>query len=353
MPTNVTPEYKKAEEAFRKAREPRERLECLKQMLSTVPKHKGTEHLQADIKSRIKELTDELAGPKKGGKRSGPALTVRPEGAAQVVLLGPPNSGKSALHLRLTGSRAVSGPGPFITQFPEPGMLPFEDIAFQLLDLPSMSPEHSPPWLPSTLQTSDAALLVVDLSDPDCVEQVRFILDTLAARKIVLSSRWPGVTPALAAAAPGDGGERGEVPDDPFRIELPTLLVANKSDLVTDPEEVAVLEELLGVDFPTLRVSAQSGQGLGELGPWLFRALGVVRVYTKAPGKDPERDRPFTVRTGDTVLDVARLVHRDIADSFRFGRLWGSGAFDGQQVGADQPVADGDVVELHATRAGT
>lgn len=341
MPTNVTPEYKKAEEAYRKAREPKERLECLRQMLSTIPKHKGTEHLQADIKSRIKDLTDELAGPKKGGKRSGPALVIRPEGAAQVALLGPPNAGKSALHLRLTGSRAQSGPGSFITQYPEPGMLAFEDIAFQLLDLPSMSPDHSPPWIPSTLQTSDAALLVVDLADPACVEQVRFILDTLAARKVSLVSRWPG---SDGVAAPETDG------DDPFRVRLPTLLLANKSDLVTDPEEVAVLEELLQVDFPAMRVSAQTGAGLGELAPWLFRSLGIVRVYTKAPGREADRDKPFTVRRGDTVLDVARLVHKDIAESFRFGRLWGSGAFDGQQVGADHQVADGDIVELHSSR---
>jgi uncharacterized protein len=345
MPTNVTPEYKKAEEAYRKAREPKERLECLREMLSTIPKHKGTEHLQADIKSRIKDLTEELAGPKKGGKRGGPALSVRPEGAAQLALLGPPNSGKSALHVRLTGSRAQSGPGPFITQFPEPGMLACEDIAFQLLDLPSLSPDHSPPWIAAALQSSDAALLVVDLSEPACVEQVQFILATLEAKKVSLVAEWPGHT-AGKSREPDTAPEA----DDPFQIVLPTLLLANKSDLATDPEEVAVLEELLGVNFPALRVSALTGQGLGELARWLFRALQIVRVYTKVPGKEPERDRPFTVREGDTVLDVARLVHKDIAASFRFARVWGSGVFDGQQVGADHRVADGDVLELHAGR---
>ena len=350
MPTNVTPEYKKTEEAYRKAREPKDRLECLKQMLSTIPKHKGTEHLQADIKSRIKDLTEELAGPRKGGKRGGPALTIRAEGAAQLALLGPPNSGKSALHQRLTGSRAQSGPGSFITQFPEPGMLGYEDIAFQLLDLPSMSPDHSPPWIASALQTADAALLVVDLSDPACVEHVQFILDTLGEKKISLSARWPGRASDTGGGSAEGGAAAAE--DDPFRIELPTLLLANKSDLAPDPEEVAALEELLAVDFPALRVSAETGLGLGELAPWLFSALAIMRVYTKAPGKETERDRPFTVRRGDTVLDVARLVHKDIAESFRYGRLWGSGVFDGQQVGADHRVADGDVVELHAARAG-
>lgn len=351
MPTNVSPEYKKAEEAYRKAREPAERLDGLRQMLSSIPKHKGTEHLQADIKSRIKELAEELAGPKKGGKRGGPALFIRPEGAAQVALLGPPNSGKSTLHQCLTGSRAHGGPGPFITQFPEPGMFPHEDIAFQLLDLPSMSPDHSPPWIGASLQSADAALLVVDLCDPACVEQLQFILDTLAQKKVVLTAGWPGLADPAGPQGRASGESAAPEPGDPFRIELPTLLLANKSDLAPDPEELRVLEELLGVNFPGLRVSAGTGQGLGELAPWLFRALGVVRVYTRAPGKDAAQDKPFTVRRGDTVLDVARLVHKEVADSFRFARMWGANVFDGQQVGAEQPVADGDLVELHASRS--
>ncbi len=347
MPTNVSPEYKKAEAAYRQAREPKERLDCLKLMLSTIPKHKGTEHLQADIKSRIKELTEELAGPKKGAKRTGPPTSVRPEGAAQVALIGPPNSGKSALHARLTGSKAQPGPGPFITQFPEPGMLPFEDIHFQLVDMPSMSAEHMAPWIPSTLQTADAVLLVADLADPACVEELQFILTTLAAKKIHLMPHWPN----RAGAAELTGGQQDEEEiDDPFRIELPALLVASKCDLDPDPEEVEVLEELLGVDFPALRISVETGEGLGDIAPFLFERLGVVRVYSKAPGKEVAKDKPFTVRQGDTVMDVAGLVHKDIAASLKFARLWGSGAFDGQQVSGDHPVADGDVLELHATR---
>jgi hypothetical protein len=133
MPANLTPEYKAAEAAYRRARDPKERLECLREMLRTIPKHKGTDHLQADIKHRIKELTEELAGPKKGGTRGGPVTVIRPEGAAQVALIGPPNAGKSALHARLTGSNAPSAPYPFTTQFPQPGMLPYEDIYFQLI----------------------------------------------------------------------------------------------------------------------------------------------------------------------------------------------------------------------------
>src|SRR5262249_5059170 len=166
MPANLTPDYKAVEAAFRKARDPRERLEHLREMLRVIPKHKGTDHLQGDIKRRIKELSEELERPKKSGARGASPLVIQPEGAAQIAFLGPPNTGKSSLHARLTGSGAQAAPYPFTTQYPEPGMMPYEDIHFQLVDLPAISPEHPVSWLPSSLQTADACLLVVALRPP-------------------------------------------------------------------------------------------------------------------------------------------------------------------------------------------
>ena len=125
------------------------------------------------------------------------------------------------------------------------------------------------------------------------------------------------------------------------------MLVANKSDLDPEPDDVRVLEELLGVRFPTIMCSAQTGAGCDEIAPLLFRALDVVRVYTKSPGKPFERDKPFTVRRGDTIHDVARLVHKDFAHGLRYARVWGDDVFDGQQVGPDHLVSDGEIVELH------
>jgi len=342
MPTNVTPEYKKAEEAYRKAREPKERLDCLREMLRTIPKHKGTDHLQADIKTRIKQLTEELAGPKKGGRRTGPSLVVRPEGAAQVCLVGPPNAGKSSLHARLTGSKSEVGPYPFTTQFPVPGMLPCEDIHIQLVDLPPVSADFMEPWLVNALQPADAVLLCIDVSDPECLEQVPTIIARLADRKVFLTPEWPGLER-------GDMDTTAALDDsiDPFRLDLPTVLIANKSDLDPDPEEVEILEDLLGLQFPALTMSAETGDGLDALAPFLFTALDVVRVYTKTPGKPADSDRPFTVRRGGTVHDVARLVHKDIARDLKFARIWGAQVFDGQQVGPDHVVCDGDLVELH------
>ena len=340
MPANLTPEYKAAEAAFRQARDPKDRLTCLKDMLRTIPKHKGTDHLQADIKTRIKQLTDELAGPRKGGARGGPTTVLHVEGAAQIALLGPPNAGKSTLHGQLTGSHAQTGPYPFTTQYPQPGMLPHQDIHFQLIDLPPISPEHPISWIANTLQPADACLLVVDLGDPGCVEQVMDLHRLLKEKKVTLTPHWD----ERAAEADQD-----DLLPDPFAIRLPTLMLANKADQIPAlDDELQVFEELIGLRYPVLSVSATSGHGLGEIGPWLFDSLGVVRVYTKAPGRPPDKDRPFTVRRGQTVYDVAMLVHRDIARSLKYARVWGEGHFTGQQVGKEHTVSDGDVLELHA-----
>jgi ribosome-interacting GTPase 1 len=341
VPANLSPEYKAAEAAFRKTREPRERLQWLREMLRTIPKHKGTEHLQADIKARIKDLGEEVEGARKGGGHGGPALVIHPEGAAQIMLIGPPNAGKSSLHARLTGSGAHVAPYPFTTQYPAPGMLPYEDIHFQLVDLPAIAPEHPLPWLANTLQTADAALLVVDLGDPSCVDQLHGVRAGLEQKRLTLTERWEAMDESEGSAA------RDE--EDPFALRLSTLLLATKADIVPDHDaELEAFFELTGLRLPALAVSATTGRGLGDIGPWLFRNLGIVRVYTKAPGHAPDKGRPFTLRRGGTVRDVARLVHKDLGNSLRYARVWGHAGFEGQQVGPEHPLADGDVVELHA-----
>jgi hypothetical protein len=336
VPANLSPAYKAAEGEYRRARDPQDRLDALREMLRAIPKHKGTEHLQADIKARIKELTDELAGPKKGGARTGPTTFVKPDGAGQIALIGPPNSGKSTLHAKLTGSHAHVGEYPFTTQFPLPGMMPVHDVAIQIVDLPPIAVEHPVPWISNVLHSADGCLLIVDLSEPGCVERVIALHDLLKDRRVELVEKWPAANGSV------------EHEHDLFTKDLPTLLVASKSDRLEESgDELAVLEDLADIAFPCHAISAVTGQGVAELGIWLFNQLGIVRVYTKIPGKDADMDRPYTVRHGATVRDVARLVHREIAADLKYARTWGVSEFDAQQVGADHVVEDGDILELH------
>jgi len=346
VPANLSPAYKAAEAAFRAARDPHARLDGLREMLRTIPKHKGTERMQADIKARIKDLGEQLEVVRRGGGHGGPALVVRPEGAAQVALIGPPNAGKSALHARLTGSDAQVAPYPFTTQVPHPGMLPFEDVQFQLLDLPAVSTDHPLNWLGGTLQSADAVLLVVDLCEPAVVDQVGAVRSALARMRTSLTGIWPGEGPASDHSRAS--AQDAAAADDPFAMTLPTLMLANKAEGCADlGAELEALGELAGSAYPMFAVSADTGLNLGQIGPWLFERLGIVRVYTKVPGHVADRERPFTLRRGQTVGDVARLVHRGMSHAVRYARLWGTSGFDGQQVGLEHRVADRDVIELH------
>ncbi|MBT8215525.1 MAG: TGS domain-containing protein, partial [Acidimicrobiia bacterium] len=190
----------------------------------------------------------------------------------------------------------------------------------------------------NALQSADGCLFIVDVSRPGCAEETVEAIELLAERKVQLAPDWPA-----------DGQPDRADEDDPFTLWLPTVLVASKSDVVGHArEELVALEELTGLDCPVLSVSAVSGDGLVELGRWLFERLAIVRVYTKKPGGPVDDGKPYTVRRGDTVLDVARLVHRDIASSLKYARLVGGSGHQGQQVGRDHVVADGDVLELHS-----
>jgi ribosome-interacting GTPase 1 len=216
-------------------------------------------------------------------------------------------------------------------------MMAFEDVHFQLIDLPAISREHPVPWLGASLQTADAAFLVLDLGDPACLDEAQDVLALLAARGITLTEHWHG---SPANGAPGD--------DDPFARRIPALMLANKSDLAADERaELDAFRELGGFRFPARVVSSQTGEGLAELGPWLFANMGVVRIYTKAPGHAPDKSKPYTLRPGGTVSDLARHIHNDLAQTLRYARVWGRSGFDGQHVGPEHVLSDGDVVELH------
>jgi hypothetical protein len=220
--------------------------------------------------------------------------------------------------------------------------MPFEDIYFQLVDLPPLSPDHPVPWLANALQPADACLLVVDLGDPDCVGEIAAAQAILDDKHVILVGQPEDDSAENTAAIEEDALRRL------FTLRLPTLMLASKADRVPGlDQEFEVFRELTGLQYPVLATSAVTGQGLDRIGPWLFRALAIARVYTKTPGKPPDLQRPFTVRRGQTVQDVALLVHKDLADSMKYARMWRGSHLAGQQVGPEHNIEDGDVLELH------
>jgi len=330
MPANLTPQYKEAEERFRRATGHDEKLAALREMLAILPKHKGTEKIQADLRRRLAKLEEEGERGRKGGARRFDPGHVEREGAGQWVMLGAPNAGKSALLRSLTHAHPEVAPYPFTTRLPLPGMMPFEDVQVQLVDTPAVSEHHVEPYLVNLLHGADGVLLVLDLTADDLepsLERSRALLERARV--------WPSGRP-LPPDAP------------PLLVVRPVVAVANKRDLDPDGTFTELARAAAGEGLPFFPVSAEHGSGLEELRRALFEHLGVIRIYAKEPGKKPDLERPFVLPRGATVLHLARVVHKEIAERLRFARIWGSGRFDGQQVDHDHPLADRDVVELHA-----
>jgi len=323
MPANLTPQYRTAEAKFKGARTIDEKRAALEEMLATIPKHKGTEKLQADLKRRLARIRQEQESK---AAKHGHVVHVEPEGAAQVVLLGPPNCGKSSLLAVLTRAEPAIGDYPFTTTRPQPGMMPFEDVQIQLVDLPPVAAEHLDTWMPNVVRGADAALLMVDPTSPELPEDVEIIRERLA-----------GVHIPLVGTLPEDA--------DPRDTPLSTLMVVTKVDLARDAD-LAVLEELYGATYHLVRISTKTRVGLEPFKVALWRHLQLIRAYAKPPGKHPDRLEPFVLVQGSTVVDLAERIHRELAENLQFVRVWG-GKLDGQRVARDFELRDRDVVELH------
>jgi ribosome-interacting GTPase 1 len=330
MPANLTAQYKAAEERYRQATQHDEKLEALREMLALLPKHKGTEKLQGDLRKRIAKLEEEGEHVAKSGHHGPDPGHVKKEGAGQWVLLGPPNAGKSSLLKALTHAHPEIADYPFTTRLPQPGMMEFEDVLVQLVDTPAVAAGHTESWLPNLARNADGLLLVLDVTADDVEAAWRGLVELLDRARV-----WPRTRP---------------VPQDvsPLVRQKPVLVLANKCEEDPDGTFAALARETVGESLPFLPVSAARGDGLADLRPLLFRELHRIRVHTKEPGHKADTGKPFVLPEGATVEDLARLVHQDLAARLKFARIWGSHArFDGQQVDRHHALADGDVVELH------
>jgi ribosome-interacting GTPase 1 len=327
MPTNLPPEYFEAEKRYKAASSPAEKVASLEELIGTIPKHKGTDKLRADLRRRLSKLRA-AAQTRKGVGRQDSAFHIDKEGAGQVAVIGPANVGKSALVAALTNASPEVADFPFTTWKPTPGMMPVENVQIQLIDTPPLNRDYIEPELVDLIRRTDLVLLVVDLQ-ADAVKQLEDTVAVLAEHRIL--------------------PQRLKDCDDhpPGLTFIPFLVLANKSDDEGSDEDFEIFCELLEDDWPLLRASATTGRNLELLKQVVFEQLRIVRIYSKAPGKEPDLSAPFVMKKGGTLEDFAEKIHKDFVENLKLARVWGDGVYDGQPVGRDHVLHDGDVVELH------
>ncbi|MCU0916021.1 MAG: TGS domain-containing protein [Planctomycetes bacterium] len=322
----MTPAYFAAEERFRSAPTNEEKILALEEMLAVMPKHKGTDGLRADLRRKLSSLKEAATQQKKSGGHVD-IFHVPRSGAGQVVLLGMPNTGKSSILAALTKAKVVVADFPFATQVPVPGMVRYEDIQIQLVDMPPITSDYSAPGQVGTYRNGDIIGVVIDLSQ-DIEEQCLVLLDFLESRRLLLDEK----TPALDSAGNALGKK--------------AVCLCTRADLV--PEGTFELaRQSFDKPIEYLKLSTQTGAGLDKLGELLFRQLNIIRIYAKPPGKPADTKDPFTLPAGATVQDLAVTIHRELAQKLKSARIWGTGVYDGQSVHLTHVLHDRDTVELH------
>ncbi|OGF68084.1 MAG: hypothetical protein A2Y62_05590 [Candidatus Fischerbacteria bacterium RBG_13_37_8] len=327
MPANLTPEYLKAEGQFRQAKSPEDKLEALRAMLAAIPKHKGTEKMQADIKKKISQTNKELQ--KKKGKKTGTSYIIKREGAGQICLVGISNTGKSTLLATLTNANPEISEVPYTTKIPYPGMLLYQNIQIQIIDLPSINPYYRLYWIYEIIKKADIVLLVIDVSRDDIIEQISTIKEDLKKSHIEL-------IPASRTVAPED------------LYSKRTILLANKMDLASSKDNLPVLLELYQHEFLIIPVSPLEKKNIDALEFTIFEYLDIVRVYSKPPGKPPDHNQPFIFSKGSTLLDMAEAIHKDVKEKLKYARLWKKTGITGLRIPKEYVLEDEDIIEIHA-----
>jgi hypothetical protein len=321
VPANLPPQYFEVEKKFRAAKDPAEKIAALEEMLAIMPKHKGTDHLRAELRSRIAKLNQQAA-KKSGAQRV--SMVIEKEGAAQVAVVGLPNVGKSQLVATITNASPTVAEYPFTTSAASPGMMEFENIQIQLIDTPPLAPQTIEWWLPPMLRRADALLIMVDLGN-EPLAQMETVMAELEKMKIKV----------------GGGKAEGAI------SQKKALIIGNKLDLAGAQENYNALQNKYGGQLPVTAISAKEKTGLEELKLKVYQVLDIIRVYTKAPGQKPDFTEPIILERGSTLEDAAAAIHKDFRAKLKYARLWGSGKHDGIMVKKNHILQDGDVIELH------
>jgi ribosome-interacting GTPase 1 len=209
-------------------------------------------------------------------------------------------------------------------------MMPFENIQVQLVDTPAFHPEYYERWVLGLIRVADVAALTLDLGNPDLLEQLESIIKIIKEGRIELCREFPT-----------------ESTNEYTTCRKKTVIIANKLDMPNAEDHLEILGEFYQDKFRIIPVSAKTGAGIEDFKRTLYENLGIIRVYTKAPGRKPELNNPFVLQTGKTVADLAVHIHKDLANNMKFARIWGKGFYDGQAVDRHQVLKEGDIIEIH------
>ncbi|MBM4176770.1 MAG: TGS domain-containing protein [Ignavibacteria bacterium] len=326
MPANLPPEYFSAEREFKEAKSLEEKIQALEDLISTIPKHKGTDKLRADYRRKLAKLKSTSQAAKKAGKHTS-NFHIEREGAARVSVVGMPNTGKSSLLCKLTHATPEVSDSPFTTWAPSPGMMNYENVQIQLIDTPPLNKDYYEPEIFDIIKSSDLILVLIDLlANP--IEQFQSSIEILNGNRIY-------------------SPHQQNVTEDRKIFWVPILIIVNKDDDAKLDEDFAVLDELLHNEWEIVSISLKNERNLEELKRLIFSHLKIIRVYSKPPHKEFDKTQPFILGEGATIEEFAMQVHKDFYDKLKTARVWGKGVYDGQLVGRDHIIYDGDVVELH------
>lgn len=386
MVTNLPAEAKAKFAKYMEAKTPEEKLRALEEFLSSVPKHKGTENLVRWARRRMSELREEIENEKKKKKSSGGiSFFVEKEGAAQIVIIGMTKVGKSTFLKMLTNANVEISDTPYTTKMPAVGMLRYEDIQFQLIESPAIIPSGGG-WNTKIIglaKNSDGIILMLDASR-DTVNDFLFIKNffedhglhiTKPKGYVNIERKYGGgirivnygkllctekeainllnsyrIYHAIIKVYGEVGIEDIEKSIYENIVYKPTIVVVNKIDLDNSLKNVMLLKSILPYHIPILTVSALHKIGLEDIGQTIFKVLDLIRIYTKPPTGKPS-EKPLVTKRGSTVLDIAKIIHKDLYEKFAYARIWGASAkYPGQRVGAEHILEDGDIVEINVQK---
>ncbi len=305
MPINAHPEYLAAEKEYSQAESLDEKIEKLKKMISLAPAHKGGENLRAQLKTRLKKFLEQKDKNKKSGKQN--KQTIKKEDM-QAVIIGETGTGKSSLLNLLTNVNPHISRSPFAkftTQKPLVGIMDYYGSPVQIIEIPAIESEY---YDKGIVNSADTILILVTSAEQ--IEKIKSELKNSGGKQIILF---------------------------------------NKSDLLDEKEKRKLSAKLQSKKYNFILFSAKSKENLQELKDKIFGSFGKIRVYTKEPGKEANKERPVILNPGATVRDVAEKVLRGLAKSntIKEIKIWGpSSKFPGQIVGIKHKLKDLDVVEF-------